>query len=131
MVITEKPLQAFDITVATIGPSYPRTEQDNVYAVTLLVYLRNAESWHQSPINNKVLSRVVNFWNLQMHEIRSDLDTDYVIQTLKNIKNILKWLYINHKTSTVNQKQTIGGCERTKFKLCDIEKRKCGCEEGK
>lgn len=114
MVITPTPQKPFDIVcVDTIGP-FPKTTNDNIYAVTIQCELTKYVII--IPIPNKeartIAKALMNEFILTfgpMKEMRTDLGTEFKNEVLTQLSKLLN---INNKFSTAYHSQTIGGCER-------------------
>lgn len=114
MTITTTPQKAFDIVcIDTIGP-FPKTDQGNNYAVTIVCELTKYVII--SPIPNKeartVAKAILEDFILiygPMQEIRTDMGTEYKNEIFKNLAEQLN---IQHNMSTPYHSQSIGGCER-------------------
>lgn len=115
LVITQTPQSAFDVVIVdTIGP-LPKSNQGNQYAITITCDL--TKYLVTIPIPNKeaatVARAIVNNFILvysPMRQIRTDLGTEYVNQTLKHLFEILK---VDHQTSTAYRHETLGTAERS------------------
>jgi hypothetical protein len=114
LILTETPTKAFDIVqVDTIGP-LPRTEHDNVYALTaqceltsyvVIVPLPNKEA---RTIAKALVENVILIYG-PMKIIKSDQGLEYCNNLVKNICDIFK---INKTISTAYHHETVGKIER-------------------
>lgn len=114
MVITPTPQKPFDITcIDTIGP-FLKTDNNNVYALTLqceltkyvvIIPVPNKEA---NTIAKALVERFILIYG-PMKQIRTDMGTEYKNEVLSNVTKILG---IDHKTSTAYHSQSIGSCER-------------------
>lgn len=114
MILTPTPQKAFDIVcIDTIGP-FVKTDQNNVYAVTLqceltkyivIIPIPNKEA---KTVAKAITENFILIYGL-MKEIRTDMGTEYKNEILHNLTRNLD---IQHKFSTAYHSETIGGCER-------------------
>lgn len=114
MMITKTPQRPFDVMIIdTIGPM-PKTENGNVYAVTMVCdmtkYLvtsaipdKSAQSIARAIFNDFVLVYS------PMREIRTDHGTDDINET---ISELCKLMRVEHKFSTPYRHETVGSIER-------------------
>jgi hypothetical protein len=114
LIITDTPTKAFDIVqVDTIGP-LPRTENDNVYALTAQCELTNFVII--IPIPNKeaitiakaLVEKVILIFG-PMKSLKSDQGLEYCNNLIKNICSIFK---IEKIISTAYHHETLGKIER-------------------
>lgn len=114
MKITDTPWRAFDsVSVDTIGP-FRKTDNDNVYAVTIIcnlskflitVAIPNKEA---KTVARAIFEHLILKFGL-VNSILTDMGTEYLNST---INELVKMLKIDHKNSTPYHHQTLGIVER-------------------
>lgn len=114
LTITPTPQKAFDIVcIDTIGP-FQKSNQGNLYAVTIQCELTKYVVIIPVPNKEAITIAKAIFENFvliygTMQEVRTDMGTEYKNQVFQNLSKLLN---TQHKLSTAYHSQTIGGCER-------------------